>query len=125
MPPLCRFLIAIAGIYGSAGVALAAWASHRAGGESLMTAAYFLLLHAGPILAVGLAPARRRMLAGALILALGAALFSGDLALRGMAGLKPWPMAAPAGGLLLIFGWLWLAVAACLPGGQYGPGKSA
>ena len=49
----------------------------------------------------------------------------GDADSNELAGLKPWPMAAPAGGLLLIFGWLWLAVAACLPGGQYGPGKSA
>ena len=58
MTPWSRILIALAGLSGASGVALAAWASHRSGGDLLMTAAFFLLLHAGPILAIGLAPLR-------------------------------------------------------------------
>ena len=105
-------ILALAGLFGAAGVALAAWAAHRGGGDPLMTAALFLLLHAGPLLAIGLAPPRRGLLAGATMLAAGGVLFSGDLTLRLVAGLKPLPLAAPAGGLLLILGWAWLAIAA-------------
>jgi uncharacterized membrane protein YgdD (TMEM256/DUF423 family) len=112
MSPWSRILLALAGLYGAAGVGLAAWAAHRSGGERLMTAALFLILHAGPLAAVGLAAPRRALLLAASALALGAFLFSGDLALSLLAGLRPWPMAAPAGGMLLIAGWLWLAAAA-------------
>ena len=104
-----NLICGLAGLYGATGVALAAVSAHRAGGETLMTAALFLLVHAAPMLAVALAPPRRALLTGASILALGAALFSGDLALRMLADLKPWPLAAPTGGVLLILGWLWLA----------------
>jgi uncharacterized membrane protein YgdD (TMEM256/DUF423 family) len=115
MSPWSRVLLALAGLYGAAGVGLAAWAAHRSGGERLMTAALFLILHAGPLAAVGLAAPRRGLLLAASGLALGAFLFSGDLALSLLAGLRPWPMAAPAGGMLLIAGWLWLAAAALFP----------
>ena len=105
-------ILGLAGLYGAAGVALAAWASHRAGGEILMTAALFLLLHAAAMLAIALAPARRALLWGASILATGVGLFSGDLALRLIANVKPLALAAPFGGMLMILGWLWLAGAA-------------
>jgi uncharacterized membrane protein YgdD (TMEM256/DUF423 family) len=107
-------LIVLAGLLGSAGVALAAWAAHRSGGENLMTAALFLLLHAAPVLAIALAPPRRALLIAASILVLGVTLFSGDLSLRYIANLKPWPMAAPTGGSLLILGWLWMTFAGLL-----------
>ncbi len=106
--------LALAGLSGAAGVGLAALASHSGGGGTLMTAALFCLLHAAPMLAIAIAQPSRGLLAGASILALGTLLFSGDLALRTLAGVKPWAMAAPAGGSLLILGWLWLAVAGCL-----------
>jgi uncharacterized membrane protein YgdD (TMEM256/DUF423 family) len=44
-----------------------------------------------------------------------AALFSGDLTLRQFAGHGLFPMAAPAGGTLLIVSWLALALAAAWP----------
>jgi uncharacterized membrane protein YgdD (TMEM256/DUF423 family) len=44
----------------------------------------------------------------------GAALFSGDVALRAFAGHRLFPMAAPTGGIILIAAWLGLAVAAAL-----------
>ena len=43
---------------------------------------------------------------------LGCALFSGDIALRAFAGHRLFPMAAPAGGTILILSWLALGVAA-------------
>jgi uncharacterized membrane protein YgdD (TMEM256/DUF423 family) len=43
---------------------------------------------------------------------LGAALFSGDLALRAFTGHRLFVMAAPAGGIILIAAWLALAAAA-------------
>jgi uncharacterized membrane protein YgdD (TMEM256/DUF423 family) len=42
-------------------------------------------------------------------LAVGTILFSGDLALLSIWGLKPIPLAAPTGGMGMILGWLWLA----------------
>jgi uncharacterized membrane protein YgdD (TMEM256/DUF423 family) len=44
--------------------------------------------------------------------ALGAALFSGDIALRALAGHRMFAMAAPTGGVILIGAWVALAVAA-------------
>ena len=82
------------------------------------SAASFLLLHAAPILAIALGSGGRTLRAGATILAVGTLLFSGDLALRVIAGLKPWAMAAPTGGSLLILGWLCIAAAAALPRGK-------
>jgi uncharacterized membrane protein YgdD (TMEM256/DUF423 family) len=43
---------------------------------------------------------------------LGAALFSGDIALRALAGHRLFAMAAPSGGIILIAAWLGLAAAA-------------
>lgn len=109
-----RLIICLAGLYGAAGVSLAAWSAHRAGGELLMTAALFLLLHAGPMLAIALARPLRAQLIAASLLAVGAFLFSGDLSLRLLAGAKPWAMAAPTGGMLLIAGWLMVAATALM-----------
>jgi uncharacterized membrane protein YgdD (TMEM256/DUF423 family) len=46
---------------------------------------------------------------------MGLALFSGDLSLRAMHGIPLFPMAAPAGGLLLMAGWLLAALVALIP----------
>jgi uncharacterized membrane protein YgdD (TMEM256/DUF423 family) len=43
---------------------------------------------------------------------LGATLFSGDIALRALAGHRLFAMAAPSGGMILIAAWLALAGAA-------------
>ncbi|MGC2124531.1 MAG: DUF423 domain-containing protein, partial [Xanthobacteraceae bacterium] len=43
---------------------------------------------------------------------LGAVLFSGDIALRALAGHRLFPFAAPTGGFILIAAWLALAIAA-------------
>ncbi len=115
-----RALIALACLAGGLGVAASAGAAHIAGAESLKTAAQFLLFHAPAILALaGLAaaglthPRATRLAAWALLL--GLALFSGDLALRALAGRPLFPMAAPSGGILLMLGWTAAAVAALIP----------
>ena len=73
-------LVGVSGLMGAAGVGLAAWAAHRGGGDMLMTAALFLILHAGAVAGIALAARSRLPLAAASALAWGATLFSGDLA---------------------------------------------
>jgi uncharacterized membrane protein YgdD (TMEM256/DUF423 family) len=101
---------AIAGLFGAAGVALAAAGAHLAGGAVVTTAADFLLFHAGALvalsLAAGLLPRSGLLCVAASAIALGTTLFSGDLAIRGLAGATPVRLAAPTGGMLLIAGWL-------------------
>jgi uncharacterized membrane protein YgdD (TMEM256/DUF423 family) len=45
---------------------------------------------------------------------IGSVLFAGDLTLRAFAGARLFPMAAPAGGIVLIGSWLGIAVAAAV-----------
>lgn len=114
-----RVLTALGAVAGGLGVALAAAAAHTAAGTALDTSARFLLVHAPALIGVaaalrlGLLHWRTGILGGA-SLALGLALFSGDLAWRALAGWSPAPMAAPAGGVLLIAGWSLLAAAAVI-----------
>jgi uncharacterized membrane protein YgdD (TMEM256/DUF423 family) len=113
-------LIALAGLMGASGVMLAAAGAHGAHAASragLDGAAYLLLFHAATILG-GAALAHQGLLWRPLIFAaligwvVGASLFSGDIALRAFAGHRLFPMAAPAGGIIMIAAWLALAGAA-------------
>jgi uncharacterized membrane protein YgdD (TMEM256/DUF423 family) len=112
-----RIHILFAALMGAAGVALWAMAAHRAGGESLVTSAQFLLIHACAVLGLtacrklGLVHDRIASVASA-VLILGTLLFSGDIAARVLAGGRLFPMAAPVGGSLLILGWLVAGVSA-------------
>ncbi|MGJ4998553.1 DUF423 domain-containing protein [Bradyrhizobium sp. HKCCYLS3077] len=120
MTALWRILIALAGLMGAAGVALAAKAAHDPDASRLATASTILLFHACALLGtVALAERgivqRRIGMVAALGLVLGAALFSGDLMMRQFAGDRLFPFAAPTGGMLLIGGWLVLAIAAAWP----------
>ena len=109
---LDRLLILFGGLCGAAGVALSAAAAHSSGGN-LATAASFLLMHAPVFLAVGLfGPKSAALRFGAPALLLGLVVFSGDLLIRDFAGMRLFPMAAPAGGLLMIAGWLAVAASA-------------
>lgn len=108
--------LAVAALFGAAGTALWASATHAAGGGSAAIGAQMLLIHAAAI--VALTAAREGgLLRGRLstwlvsILALGVALFSADLARRGLMGERLFPMAGPLGGVLTIAAWLGLAVA--------------
>lgn len=103
-------LACLSALFGAAGIALYAVAAH-AGTGFLDYAAVMLLAHAPALLAIaaasrtGLAGRRTAPLAG-LVLALGVTLFSGDLAMRTFTGERLFPMAAPAGGVLAMAGWL-------------------
>jgi uncharacterized membrane protein YgdD (TMEM256/DUF423 family) len=120
-----RALGAIAGLMGAAGVALAAVGAHRSGNPNVTTAAYFLLLHAAAIIALGArSPSRGwgALLAAASLLALGAVLFSGELAVHALAEITVLPLAAPTGGLLMILGWLVAALALPASSGESAKG---
>jgi uncharacterized membrane protein YgdD (TMEM256/DUF423 family) len=110
-------LVTLAGLMGASGIILAAGGAHAAPNAGLDGAAYMLLFHAAAVLG-GAALAQQGLLWRPLALAvlvawiIGAALFSGDIALRAFAGHRLFPMAAPAGGIILIAAWLALAIAA-------------
>ena len=110
-------LIGLAGLMGAAGVVLLAAAAHAAPGAGLDSAGQMLLFHAVATVAVAGALHqgllfRPLTIAAAIGLVVGAALFSGDIAMRAFAGHRLFPMAAPTGGVVLIASWLALGVAA-------------
>lgn len=102
--------IGVAGLFGAAGVALAAVAAHRAADPSLATAAMFLIVHAAAVVALSAVasgtPLPVGFLASASLMIVAVALFSGDVTARVLGGGKLFPMAAPVGGSLLILAWL-------------------
>ena len=103
-------LAAAGAVLAAVAVALAAYAAHAAVGPGqarLQTAALFAFGHGLALAALAPAQATRtaRVALGALLL--GVLAFAGSLALSTLAG---WPTTvAPAGGMLLIAGWLLLA----------------
>jgi len=120
MTAALRILVVLAGVFGAAGVALAAAAAHQADAARLGPASSMLLFHASAIVGATLLCERGLIgripgLVAAFGLAIGAALFAGDLTLRHFAGHGLFPMAAPTGGTLLIASWLVLAAAALWP----------
>lgn len=109
-----------AGLAGLLGVALSAAAAHVAPGATLDTAARFLLVHAPALAAItallagsAIRPGLGR-LAG-FVMILGLVLFCGDLTSRALLTTPLAPLAAPAGGILLMLGWGLLGLAALLP----------
>ncbi|MBH0239831.1 DUF423 domain-containing protein [Methylobrevis albus] len=111
-----RLLFAAAGLAGAAGVAASAAGAHLDASGRLTTAGGMLLVHAAALAALGAAsvlhdPLRR--LAGT-VLVVGVTLFSGDLALRVLAGTPLFPMAAPGGGMALIAGWILVTISALI-----------
>lgn len=108
-----------AGLIGAAGVILAAASAHLATGTELQAAANLLLFHAAALLG-GTALLRQGVLwppPAVIALAgwiLGAGLFAADMTLRAFAGHRLFPMAAPAGGTILIIAWVAFAFAGLL-----------
>ena len=109
--------IALAGLMGAAGIALAAASAHAASGAGLDSAAYMLLFHAAALIG-GAALTQQgvlwRPLAFIVLAAwiVGAGLFSGDIAMRAFAGHRLFPFAAPSGGMIMIAAWLALTLSA-------------
>lgn len=106
-----RPFLALAGLLGAAGVAIAAAANHG-GDANLAIVANFLLFHAPALLGLSLVPRARLVTAAGYVLLLGLAVFCGDLATRSLAGHALFAMAAPIGGGTLILGWLLVAATA-------------
>ena len=104
-------LLVVAGLMGASGVALAAAGAHTAA-ANLATAATFLLIHAVAVTAIARHGGGALFSLAATLLACGACMFAGDLAVRAWGATRLFPMAAPAGGLGMIAGWLCLSVAA-------------
>lgn len=117
MSALERGIGLIGGLLGGAGVVLAAAGAHMAPGRSLDQAALVALVH-GPAIFAVLAGGRSGVLRPLLALvaaggfAAGTLLFSGQLALRSLADLSLFRMAAPTGGFILIGAWIVAALAA-------------
>lgn len=117
MTLLRRLLVLVAGLFGAAGVAAAAAGAHMNPDPALATAAQFLMLGAAALAgaaALGAAGGAGWSFAdiGGAMIAVGTGLFSGALAGRVLLEATIFPMAAPAGGMILIAGWLVLALAA-------------
>ncbi|HEV2566749.1 MAG TPA: DUF423 domain-containing protein [Microvirga sp.] len=113
-----RLLVVLASLSGLLGVGLSAAAAHITGGN-LAAAAQFLLFHAPALLALvaliatGAVNPMLAQIAG-YVLVLGLALFCGDLSRRAFSGMALFPRAAPAGGVLLMVGWLLVGISALL-----------
>ena len=109
-------LIAAGGLLGLSGVAVSAASTHAGGGSLGQTAGTFLLLHAAVVLAVAALvrslPRPAVLVVAAAVLTLGTIVFSGDLALSGIWGWRPFPPAAPIGGGLLLVGWVTMVAGA-------------
>ncbi len=116
---MLQILLAFAGLMGAAGIVLAAAGAHGKPGAGLDSAGYLLLIHALAVLAtVALLrePLLYRPLALAALwgLAAGAVLFAADVASRAYLGGRLFPFAAPVGGMMMIAGWLVLALSAVM-----------
>jgi uncharacterized membrane protein YgdD (TMEM256/DUF423 family) len=106
----------VAGLMGLAGVVTAAAASHGSDPRLMAGASAMCLAHAPALIALHAAwTTFRTAPAAALLLALGTALFAGDLVFRHSAGHGLFPMSAPAGGVIMMAGWLAVALGAFLP----------
>ena len=124
MTGVARFLLAsgaivmaiavIGGALSAHGVKAAA---HPEAGRLLQTAVLYALVHGLGLLILGVltrAAASTWLLASGLLLLAGTVLFCGSLAWLAMTG-RSLGLAAPAGGLAFIAGWVTLAVYALLP----------
>jgi len=112
---LLRPCLFLAGLSGATGVVCLALSAHANASQLLETAAQMLLFHAPVFIALGVLAQVRRVLllpVTLFLLTLGLSLFAGDLLMRSFSDQRLFPMAAPAGGMLVIVSWLTLALGA-------------
>lgn len=111
--------LAVACLFGVLGIALLAAATHATGAKTTEIAGQMLMFHA-PALIAATAARKAGLLhdvvarIALLVLITGVALFAGDLALRGLATTRLFPMASPIGGFAMMGGWLGLAASAIM-----------
>jgi uncharacterized membrane protein YgdD (TMEM256/DUF423 family) len=111
-----RTMLAAAGLFGAIGVMAAAAAAHGGEARNLGAMAAIGLAHGPTLLALALAGRGRVLGIAATLIAVGTAIFIGDLGMREWLGRGLFPGAAPAGGLGMISGWLAIVVAAVVAG---------
>lgn len=107
-------LFLFAGLFGLAGVALAALAAHGGGDAHLASSASTMCLAHAPALlalALGAGKIKTAWLAGLLMIA-GTLLFAGDLVTLRFTGSGLFPYAAPTGGWAMMLGWLAVSASA-------------
>lgn len=120
---MTQFWMALAGVYGAVGVALGAFGAHglraRVTPERLAvwhTATEYHLIHAVVLLGLALwlrvTPQAPMVSAAAACFAAGVLVFSGSLYVLVLADLRWLGAVTPLGGVLLIIGWVLIAVAA-------------
>lgn len=114
--PIKPLTLAFAGLFGMAGVAMAAAASHGGDARLLGSASAMCLAHAPALMALhagwnGIRFARWV----SILLVGGTALFGADLLSRQYLGGGIFPLSAPLGGFLMLAGWLALILGALLP----------
>ncbi len=123
MEGMTRLWVALAAVNGLLGVALGAYGAHGltvspARAETFHTAVAYQMWHALALLAAAWlrgVTARRALADVAAILFLaGIVAFCGSLYAIGLTGQAPVPMAAPAGGLAFMTGWVALGAAGLL-----------
>ncbi|MEE4012179.1 DUF423 domain-containing protein [Roseibium sp. FZY0029] len=113
--PMLRVGLILSGIIGAGGVVSLALSAHANASNLIETAAQMLLFHAPVILGIGLLGQVRRvplLPAVLVLLAAGLTLFCGDLLMRAFLERRLFPMSAPIGGMMVILGWLVLALCA-------------
>ncbi|MGV9005335.1 MAG: DUF423 domain-containing protein [Brevundimonas sp.] len=110
-----RNLIVFAALNGALAVLTGAFAAHGAGPAVktlLTTGAHYQLAHAVMALVCAVWPVRSRLvLVAGWLAASGGLVFSAALSLIGLGGLTIMGAIAPVGGLLMISGWILLAIA--------------
>jgi uncharacterized membrane protein YgdD (TMEM256/DUF423 family) len=112
-----RIHLTIATLMGLSGVTLLAAGTHSGASDNVQIAGQMLLFHAPTVIAA-CAARRAELLAdwparlAISLLILGVALFSADLSMRGFHGERLFLGAAPAGGFMMLGGWLGLVIAA-------------
>ena len=117
----------IAGLMGAAGVALGAFGAHGlkdvvtdpALMENWHTAARYHLIHAAALLGVAAHPHPPR--AAGVSFTIGICIFSGTLYLMAVTGMRWLGAITPIGGVLLIVGWVALAMARPVSGNSDSP----
>src|SRR6218665_1846062 len=105
-----RVLMIAGGIVGAIGVMAAAAASHGGESRNLGAIAMICLSHGPALLALAMAGRGRVLLGAGVVLAVGTALFAGDLGIREWLGRGLLPGVAPLAGGAMILGWLGIAL---------------
>ncbi len=109
-----RAELAFAGILGAVGVAAAAASAHGGDARLWNAIAMVALTHAAAFIGLSVLASRgiRALRLTALVIAIGATIFICDLAVRAYSGDRLFAMAAPTGGVLMIAGWIGVALGA-------------